>query len=224
MLYGIVCPRCRQNAPIVYRGIAAYCTACGAPRMPLTEKSVNLAGQPSQIGGTVARVFGWLVLGGGMFIALTLLAILQAIFPETFVGFAVGGGVGLATIASAWVLLRGGKNLKEGGKGQEKNARVQAIFAMAPMRGGVLRAAEVGAALQISPDAADAVLTDLAKTKSEYVSLEIDDQGGIYYRVDPSGCVRARIEAMPYAKVRVDEPGEVLEPEVEPPRARQAHR
>src|SRR5437667_81825 len=29
-----MCPHCRQNAPVVYRGLMAYCTACGQPRTP----------------------------------------------------------------------------------------------------------------------------------------------------------------------------------------------
>ena len=51
-----MCPRCRQNAPIVYRGVNAFCTACGAPRSVLANTSVNLAGQPSKVGGQVTRV------------------------------------------------------------------------------------------------------------------------------------------------------------------------
>ena len=60
-----MCPHCRQNAPIVYRGVLAYCTACGAPRPPFSAKSIDLAGQPSKIGGAVARVgFGERQAGG----------------------------------------------------------------------------------------------------------------------------------------------------------------
>ena len=200
-----LCPHCRQNAPLVYRGIAAYCTACNRPRLPLTERSINLAGQPSQIGGTLARVMGWLVLTGGLFLSLALLGILIAIFPESVAGYIVGGGATLATGLLSWLLLRGGKNLKADGKDAEKNARVSAIYAMAPIRHGLLRASDVAVALQITADAADALLTDLAKTRSDHVSLEIDDQGGIYYRVDPSGHVQMRVEAIPTARVRVDE-------------------
>ena len=200
-----MCPHCRQNAPIVYRGVAAYCTACNRPRLPLTERSVNLAGQPSQIGGTLARVMGWLVLAGGAFLSLALLGILMAVFPETPAGFIVGGGMALMTGILSWLLLRGGRTLKATGQGEERSARVQAIFAMAPVRGGLLRAADVGASLQIAEAEADALLTDLAKSRSEHVSLEIDDQGGVYYRVDPSGQVRMRVE-VPAPRVRVDRP------------------
>lgn len=213
-----VCPHCRQNAPIVYRGLAAYCTACNRARLPLTERSVNLAGQPSQIGGTLARVMGWLVLAGGAFLSLALFGVFVAIFPESFAGYFVGGGAGIATALISWLLLRGGKTMKASGADDQKSARVQAIFAMAPMRAGIVDAPEVAAALQISVDDADALLTDLAKTRSEHVSLEIDDQGGVYYRVDPSGQVRMRVyDAMPGARVRVDPPAApapVLEGEI----------
>ena len=58
-----VCPYCQNDAPVVYRGMVAYCTACGAVRPAvLPTKSINLAGQPSKVGGIVAKVFGWLVL------------------------------------------------------------------------------------------------------------------------------------------------------------------
>lgn len=190
-----------------------------------------MAGQPSQIGGTLARVMGWLVIAGGLFLSLALLGILIAVFPESVAGYIVGGGAAACTGLIGWLLLRGGKSLRTTGEDEEKNARVQAIFGMAKMRGGVLRAAEVGAALQISAEMADALLTDLAKTKSEHVSLEIDDQGGVYYRVDPSGQVRMRIEAMDGARVRVEpaaQEREVIEAElIDPPsraRNRQAHR
>src|SRR3954468_24360457 len=74
-----VCPRCRQNAPIVYRGVNAFCTACGAPRSPLTSGSVNLAGQPSKVGGQITRVFGWIVLVVGTLLAAGSLAMCGAI-------------------------------------------------------------------------------------------------------------------------------------------------
>src|SRR5512143_1753677 len=84
------CPNCRRNAPIVYRGVMAYCTACGAPRLPLTTKATNLAGKTSILGGTLARVLGWIVLGSGLVVGLGLLGLLQAIFPGGFAGWLVG--------------------------------------------------------------------------------------------------------------------------------------
>ena len=61
-----MCPHCGQAAPLVYRGVLAYCSACGQLRGPLTGGSVNHAGSLSKAGGTVAKVFGWLARVGGM--------------------------------------------------------------------------------------------------------------------------------------------------------------
>ncbi|MEO6418086.1 MAG: hypothetical protein ABIP39_01665, partial [Polyangiaceae bacterium] len=74
----------------MYRGVLAYCTACGQLRVPLAGPAVNLAGQPSQIGGSVAKILGWLVLGVGVVVAVLLTALLQAIFPAGFVGWLFG--------------------------------------------------------------------------------------------------------------------------------------
>src|SRR5262245_60060733 len=103
-----MCPHCRQNAPVIYRGIVAYCTACGAVRPPLTGSSLNLAGKGSRVGGTVAKVFGWLVLGIGGTVGLILLALLQWIFPEGIAGLLVGLPVlVLSAIVSTLLLLSG---------------------------------------------------------------------------------------------------------------------
>ncbi len=77
------------------RGIDAYCTACGAKRIPFASPPVNLAGQPSQVGGTIARVFGWFVLGGGLLAAVLVGALFQAIFPAGVLGWVLGSTIGL---------------------------------------------------------------------------------------------------------------------------------
>jgi hypothetical protein len=58
--------------------VNAFCTACGAPRMPLAASSVNLAGQTSKVGGTVARVFGWMALAGGWLVAAVFSLLIMA--------------------------------------------------------------------------------------------------------------------------------------------------
>ncbi len=211
-----LCPRCRQDAPIVYRGLAAYCTACGAPRLPLTASSVNLAGRPSQIGGVLGRALGWFVLAVGGLLGLTLLAVLQYAFPGGFVGYAVGGGIAVITLASAVMLWRGGRSLERGGAAAEKRAKIAAIFAMASLRGGVVRANEVASALGIGHERADALLTELAKSQPDCVALELDASGQVYYVVNGEGARRLRVE------LPSSEPG--AEPaaapsEVQPPRA-----
>jgi hypothetical protein len=177
-----MCPRCRQNAPIVYHGVSAYCTACGAPRVPLASSSVTLAGQPSKVGGTVARVFGWIVLFGGLTVSLLLGVLFFALFPEAIAWLVVSGPIALLSVSFAWLLLRSGRGLQELGEGEQKNARTKAIFALAQNRGGMVTAFDVAQALGIRAEEADLLLTQLAKTIPDQVSLEVDDAGGVYFR------------------------------------------
>src|SRR4029079_11264456 len=109
-----VCPRCRQNAPLIYRGVNAYCTACGASRIPFANTSVTLAGQPSKVGGTVARVFGWIVLAVGWLLALSIAGLIAALGGESM-AYVVGGPIALIASIAAYALLRGGKELKKSG-------------------------------------------------------------------------------------------------------------
>src|SRR5690242_5493841 len=101
-----MCPRCRQSAPILYRRVMAYCTACGAPRPPLTGTSLNLAGQPSKIGGAVASVVGWIVLAGGLSLALMITLIAQALFPAGFAGYALGIPIAALSLVVGILLVR----------------------------------------------------------------------------------------------------------------------
>ena len=182
-----MCPHCRQNAPIIYRGALAYCTACNAPRPPFSAKAVNLAGQPSKIGGTVAKVFGWAVLLGGLFVAATLTAILQALWPAGFLGFAVGIPLGLVALFVGGLLLFGGGKLRKSGETAERDAQFEAVYAMAATRQGVVTALDVGRSLGMRTDQADAVLTEMTKAFPDYVSLEVDDAGGLFYKLTGIG-------------------------------------
>jgi hypothetical protein len=195
-----MCPRCRQNAPIVYRGVAAYCTACGAPRIPLASNSVNLAGQGSKVGGTITRAIGWVILVSGLSIALTLALLLQWLFTS-MTALIVGLPIAITSVAFAVLLLRSGTGLVELGTGEQRDARTKAIFALAQNRGGNLTAMDVSQALDLRLEEADHLLTHLAKTIPDQVSLEVDDAGGIYFRF-PS----ARLGPSPWQgqNVRVD--------------------
>src|SRR5262245_36670091 len=81
------CSRCGQDAPTVVRGLETFCVACGAPRLPLAAMPVNLAGRPSKVGGTIARVLGWAALVGGLSAAAIVGALLQVIFPAGVAGW-----------------------------------------------------------------------------------------------------------------------------------------
>jgi hypothetical protein len=197
-----VCPNCKQAAPIVYRGTLAYCTACGAPRSPFSAKSVNLAGQPSKIGGSIAKFFGWLLLGGGLLLALSLTWFFQLLFPAGMVGYAVGVPVGVISLVVGLLVLFGGKNLERSGLAAERAAKFDALWAMAIARGGVVTALDAGRGLNMAPEGADTLLTEMTKAFPEYVSLEVDDAGSLFYKfagvAEPEGArfgVKYRVEA-----------------------------
>ena len=198
-----------------------------------------MAGRPSKVGGTVAKVVGWITMAIGLSIALVIGAFFQWIWAAGVAGYVVGGGIGLVTMVVSMLLLKGGKSLQKSGEGEARFTRVKAIFALATHRGGVVTALDAASALGVSSDEADALLTDLAKTLPEQVSLELDDQGGIYYRFPAmlgwnppsaggppaasSGAGPVRVDAAVAEPSRVaptparGEEVELLDAEVEPP-------
>jgi hypothetical protein len=194
-----MCPHCQTTAPIVYRGMMAYCTACGAPRVPLASASVTLAGKPAKLGGTVTRVLGWIVLVFGLCFGAMLGLLLTAIFSNALVGIAVGLPVVVASVIFGALLLHSGSVFATSGTGKEREARKKAIFALAEHQDGIVRARDAAESIGVSETEADAILTDFAKTMSDIVSLELDDSGGVYFRIANA----ARVP--PYAnRVRVD--------------------
>jgi hypothetical protein len=167
----------------VYRGVNAFCTACGAPRMPLASKSVNLAGQPSKVGGTVARVFGWIVLIGGTLLGAGVFAACHSILgPEEIVGYVLGAPISLLSMVLGYFLLRSGKQLTKSGADTQTATRNQAIFALANTRGGMLTPVDVAQSIGVTPQVADEILTGLAKEYPEHVSIDVDDNGTIFYK------------------------------------------
>ena len=149
--------------------------------MPLANTSVTLAGQPSKVGGTVARVFGWIVLGGGWTIAAALAGLIL-LLGGTWAAAVAAGPIALVASLVAYALLRSGRELKKSGADAEAATRNQAIFALANTRGGVLRAWDVAQMLHVSPKDADDVLTKLAKEHPDHVTVDVDDDGNILYR------------------------------------------
>ncbi|MBK8253935.1 MAG: hypothetical protein IPK82_14890 [Polyangiaceae bacterium] len=219
-----MCPYCGQDAPIVYRGVNAFCTACGKQRPALIAPSVSYAGKPAKVGGTVAKATGWVVLVIGLCISLFLGLLFGAV--GTFVG--AGAWLGLAfgvppailTAVISTVLLVSGKKLGQSGAHKEKEMRRKALFALAQNRNGKVTADDASRSLGIPPTDANALLEELAKTAPEAVSLEVDDNGRIYYTfphllaaapkqriVDPR--VRVENAADPYAAAAEEEAAEV---------------
>jgi hypothetical protein len=150
--------------------------------MPLANVSVNMAGQTSKVGGTVARVFGWIVLVAGLLFALGLAGIMSIVDAPSGWIFGVNGTIAAITALTAWAILRGGRALKKSGETEELAMKNQAIFALANTRNGILRAWDVAQALQVSPKEADDILTKLAKEHSDHVTIDVDDEGTILYR------------------------------------------
>ncbi len=211
-----MCPHCRTNAPLVYRGVRAHCSACGGRRSVLSNASVTYAGQPAKVGGALIQAFGWIALAIGVaFSALVaLIASIWASATASLITFAV-----LAMFPLAFFLLVrfGGKKLSESGDQSQQQRREQALFALAHTHGGMLQAMQAASALDLPVDEADRFLTQLAKNREE-VDVEIGDQGEVFYTFSrvgfPSGHVAAAAWGhAPGHRVRVDprfqEPQEV---------------
>ncbi|AUX21786.1 hypothetical protein SOCEGT47_022740 [Sorangium cellulosum] len=229
-----MCPHCGKNAPIVHRGLAAYCTACGRERLPLAGTSVDLAGKPSRVGGVVAGVLGWLVLIGGTAVALLLGLIAAALFPGSIAGLAVGLPIGFIAVALGVLLLVSGRKLSRSGEKASRDAQARAIFSLASHRRRPLTAQEVGAALDLPAPEADALLTELAKERPDEVGVEIGERGEILYtfpRISGQTGVRfprpsLRIDPRDGASVpaaRLDDDEELEEAGVSRPSPRREH-
>jgi hypothetical protein len=189
--------------------VLAYCTACGAQRFPLVAKSTNHAGKPRIIGGALTRVFGWIVLSGGVTLGLVLLGLLQAIFPAGFAGLVVGLPIIVISSMLGIALLRGGRSLESTGVAEQRETRESAVFSLADNKNGIVTAQDVAASFGMGVADADALLTTLAKERPDHVTLEVDDQGGIFYRVSARGLSRVqsfdeklRVATMPQTESR----------------------
>ena len=161
--------------------------------------SVSYAGKPSKVGGTVAGVFGWIVLivGVSMTIGLALLASLVS----TTLSLAIGIPMGILTLAVSLTLLFSGKKLRQSGESTQNEMRKTALFALARNRGGMVTAQDAANALNIPVTEADAFLTELAKTQSDEVTVEIDDRGGGIYYAFPR-----LMAAQPRSRIATDDP------------------
>lgn len=162
-----------------------------------------MAGQPSKLGGKVARGFGWATLGGGWSTALLLFAFCYAVAGLAPVTWILPGLVAVAASIVGWLLLRGGKELVQSGADTEHATKTQAILALAATRGGVVTAFDVAQALDVTQEAADAILTRLAKEQMDLVKVDIDDEGRVLYRVTSLAFASMR----PPPPMRVSVPG-----------------
>lgn len=183
----MLCPHCHQNAPVLYKGVFAFCAACDQPRAPFAGKPLALAGRPSKLGGRLGRVLGTLILIFGALLAAVLMLFFQLLWPAKNIGYALGAPVALVSVVLGTVLLIVSRRLGLAGAEAERQARVEAIYALAVNRHGMLTAADTARSLQLEPAAVDALLGELAKEQPEYVSLEFDDQGAPFYLFSRAG-------------------------------------
>lgn len=175
------CPHCHQNAPVVYRGVFAFCSACNRPRAPFSGKALHFAGQPSKLGGRLGRALGIVVLLGGLLLAVVLMLFFQLLIPSAMIGYALGLPLALISVVVGTLFLVTSRRLQQSGSDAERQARVEALYALAVQRGGTLTAADAARALQLEAAAADTLLSELARTEPEHVSLEFDDDGQTFY-------------------------------------------
>ncbi|MET0791352.1 MAG: hypothetical protein ABW061_07495 [Polyangiaceae bacterium] len=183
----MLCPHCHQNAPIVFKGVFAFCSACDKPRAPFSGKALNFAGQPSKVGGRVGRIVAWLVLIFGLMAAAATMLFFQLLVPTQNIGYAVGLPIALISVVVSSVLLVSSGRLRRFGSDVERQTRLEALYALAVHRGGTLTAVDAGRALHIEATQIEALLNELAKMQPEHVSLEFDDAGQSFYLFTHAG-------------------------------------
>src|SRR6187551_1378551 len=181
------CPHCHQNAPILYKGVFAFCSACDKPRAPFSGKALAFAGQPSKLGGRVGRVVGALVLIFGLLLAAALMLFFQLLWPAKNIGYALGSPLALISVVVGSLFLIASGRLGRAGAEAERQARVEAVYALAVNRNGMLTAADTARSLQLEPASVEALLNELSKTQPEYVSLEFDENGQPFYLFSRAG-------------------------------------
>lgn len=181
------------------RGVDAYCTVCNARRTPFAASVLNVAGKPARIGGYAARVFGWGAMVIGLFLALTVGLVVQALasmfVSTTWLGWAVGIPIALFSTALALIGILGGRKLQRAGAGTLRKAQLETIHGLARHQRGVVKAADAARALGVQPAEADAILAALAKEPQENVSIDLDDDGNVLYLFGSAEAIRWRIQA-----------------------------
>ncbi len=181
------------------RGVDAYCTVCNAARTPFAASILNVAGKPARFGGIAARLFGWGALVVGLFLAVTVGLIVQAVaslfVAGTWLGLAVGIPIALLSVLLALVGIIGGRRLGRSGEGSLRKAQLETIHGLARHHRGVVRPADAARALDLDLSQADALLASLARQPSENVSIDIDDDGNVFYLFGSAQAIRWRIRA-----------------------------
>jgi hypothetical protein len=147
----------------------------------MSAPSVNLAGVPSRVGGTLAAALGWLVLVLGLSLALGAGLLFWALFRIMALALAFALPMALVALGVGVTLLLVSRYLGRRGALRWREAREQALLAFAAQCGSCT-AAEGGRALGISVAEADRILTDVAKREPERLAVDVGDDGKVRYR------------------------------------------
>lgn len=151
--------------------------------MPLANASVNMAGQPSKVGGTITRVVGWVVLVLGTLVATGTFAACSSIVGAAAAApYLLAFPLAVVTWVLSYFLSKGGKQLEQAGVDAQRATRTQAVFALANTRAGMVTPSDLAQAIGITAKEADDHLTAMAKESPEHVSIEVDESGTIFYR------------------------------------------
>lgn len=179
--FSSICQQCGKAAPIVLRGLQGRCAACGGARLPLTAPTVSLAGQPARIGGAAAFFAGWAVVVLGLAVSLGVLLLFQSIWPASFVGWAVGLPMAIASLFFGLLLVFGGHRLRRSGVERRQRVQLDAVRALVEHQRGMITAADVSGALAVTDEEADLLLSELSKDANTEVNVEFDDAGRLRY-------------------------------------------
>jgi len=190
-----VCERCHALCPAVSRGVRLVCSACGSERTRRPHTVVESQGQE-------ARSRSLTTLKTRAFVALAaLIATLGVVFGG-LVGlygqnaFEVGGAIAvlLASLVAAALLARQSVQQKRRRAARERFMLEQRVMGFAFQRAGIVTAKEVARHLNITVDAADAMLDRLVTAQK--ADMDVTDEGEIMFTF---GTARAALASAPAA-------------------------
>lgn len=128
----------------------------------------------------MVRTAGYVGLTFG--VGVTLLVALFVGLVGSLTAALVTAGVLLGvTLLFALPMLLGGRKLEASGNEEQTDQRVQAVFALAANRGGVLKARDAAVALDLGVEEADRFLTELAKKKYGDIEVDVSERGEVVY-------------------------------------------
>ena len=91
------------------------------------------------------------------------------------------------SVVLAALFLFASRRLRRSGADAERQARLEALYALAVHRAGTLTAADAARTLQLDASEVDALLSELVKTQPDHVSLEFDESGQTFYLFSHAG-------------------------------------